>query len=146
MPVKRAFYGGGKETRTPDPYAASVMLYQLSYAPALHATAPLFTQRSCAPWPRGGDEGTRTPDPLLAKQVLYQLSYIPKRHRSFCAIAAGAYGTVLFRRTSKTRTAEIRALSHRLVQLAEEIVAMVGHPGIEPGTSCLSSMRSNQLS
>ena len=25
--------GGGKETRTPDPYAASVMLYQLSYAP-----------------------------------------------------------------------------------------------------------------
>ena len=24
---------GGKETRTPDPYAASVMLYQLSYAP-----------------------------------------------------------------------------------------------------------------
>ncbi len=28
-----AFFGGGKETRTPDPYAASVMLYQLSYAP-----------------------------------------------------------------------------------------------------------------
>jgi hypothetical protein len=28
-----AFNGGGKETRTPDPYAASVMLYQLSYAP-----------------------------------------------------------------------------------------------------------------
>ncbi len=27
------FVGGGKETRTPDPYAASVMLYQLSYAP-----------------------------------------------------------------------------------------------------------------
>ena len=26
--------GGGKETRTPDPHAASVMLYQLSYAPA----------------------------------------------------------------------------------------------------------------
>ena len=26
-------HGGGKETRTPDPYAASVMLYQLSYAP-----------------------------------------------------------------------------------------------------------------
>jgi hypothetical protein len=25
---------GGKETRTPDPHAASVMLYQLSYAPA----------------------------------------------------------------------------------------------------------------
>src|SRR5580692_4346681 len=25
--------GGGKETRTPDPHAASVMLYQLSYAP-----------------------------------------------------------------------------------------------------------------
>jgi hypothetical protein len=26
--------GGGKETRTPDPHAASVMLYQLSYAPS----------------------------------------------------------------------------------------------------------------
>jgi len=26
-------HGGGKETRTPDPHAASVMLYQLSYAP-----------------------------------------------------------------------------------------------------------------
>jgi hypothetical protein len=32
-PKSRAFFGGGKETRTPDPYAASVMLYQLSYAP-----------------------------------------------------------------------------------------------------------------
>src|SRR5579863_2168054 len=29
----REAYGGGKETRTPDPHAASVMLYQLSYAP-----------------------------------------------------------------------------------------------------------------
>ena len=31
--------GGGKETRTPDPYAASVMLYQLSYAPIRTAVA-----------------------------------------------------------------------------------------------------------
>jgi hypothetical protein len=30
----RHTHGGGKETRTPDPHAASVMLYQLSYAPA----------------------------------------------------------------------------------------------------------------
>ena len=38
----RAFFGGGKETRTPDPYAASVMLYQLSYAPTAEngATRP----------------------------------------------------------------------------------------------------------
>lgn len=40
----RAIDGGGKETRTPDPYAASVMLYQLSYAPvavgSLHARFP----------------------------------------------------------------------------------------------------------
>ncbi len=27
-----------------------------------------------------------------------------------------------------------------------EAFELVGHPGIEPGTSCLSSMRSNQLS
>ena len=32
-PSRPVFYGG-KETRTPDPHAASVMLYQLSYAPA----------------------------------------------------------------------------------------------------------------
>ena len=25
-------------------------------------------------------------------------------------------------------------------------ISLVGHPGLEPGTSCLSSMRSNQLS
>jgi hypothetical protein len=30
--------------------------------------------------------------------------------------------------------------------LANTGVSMVGHPGFEPGTSCLSSMRSNQLS
>ncbi len=34
VPFHREATGGGKETRTPDPYAASVMLYQLSYAPA----------------------------------------------------------------------------------------------------------------
>lgn len=29
-----AFLGGAKETRTPDPYNAIVVLYQLSYSPA----------------------------------------------------------------------------------------------------------------
>jgi hypothetical protein len=38
-PQNQTFFGGGKETRTPDPYAASVMLYQLSYAP-IGLTAP----------------------------------------------------------------------------------------------------------
>jgi hypothetical protein len=76
------------------------MLYQLSYAPASHASERLFTQRQRPPWP-GGDEGTRTPDPLLAKQVLYQLSYIPKRQRSFCVAAAGAYRIVHYRHKAK---------------------------------------------
>ena len=88
-------YGGGKETRTPDPYAASVMLYQLSYAPRFGTNdPPVFTPSARPPWPfDGGDEGTRTPDPLLAKQVLYRLSYIPKRHGCFGVVAADAYAS-----------------------------------------------------
>jgi hypothetical protein len=37
---KERSFGGGKETRTPDPYAASVMLYQLSYAPMASPPRP----------------------------------------------------------------------------------------------------------
>ena len=54
---KRAFLGGGKETRTPDPYAASVMLYQLSYAPKLASrrrrdSAHFMVQSATPPFPR----------------------------------------------------------------------------------------------
>ncbi len=44
--------GGGKETRTPDPHAASVMLYQLSYAPRKcrrPGDPPVFTPASASP-------------------------------------------------------------------------------------------------
>src|SRR5579863_10181208 len=63
--------GGGKETRTPDPHAASVMLYQLSYAPATRPYSRRQTRLLRLPrgrarytvglvstrtkWPRAGD-------------------------------------------------------------------------------------------
>jgi hypothetical protein len=46
---KQAVFGGGKETRTPDPYAASVMLYQLSYAPIVGLTTAASRPSS---WPK----------------------------------------------------------------------------------------------
>src|SRR5579863_4695568 len=67
----REVYGGGKETRTPDPHAASVMLYQLSYAPATRPYSRRQTRLLRLPrgrarytvglvstrtkWPRAGD-------------------------------------------------------------------------------------------
>lgn len=67
----------------------------------------------------GGAEEARTPDPLLAKEVLSQLSYGPWRLVSGGALAAIAL-------TGSGR--------------------MVGHSGLEPETSVLSGLRSNQLS
>ncbi len=73
----------------------------------------------------GGDERNRTADPLLAKQVLSQLSYIPTPH---CGLAIAACGMKI-----RIPHSEIR-------------IRVVGLPGIEPGTSRLSSVRSSQLS
>lgn len=50
-PKNQAIHGGGKETRTPDPHAASVMLYQLSYAPKVRRL--LFTPGAQSPSGRG---------------------------------------------------------------------------------------------
>ncbi len=71
----------------------------------------------------GGDERNRTADPLLAKQVLSRLSYIPHAH---CG-----------RGPVPETQPEIDADTRN---------EMVGLPGIEPGTSRLSSVRSDQLS
>ena len=52
LPTELRPRGGGKETRTPDPHAASVMLYQLSYAPkngARPGDPPLFTPPGVTP-------------------------------------------------------------------------------------------------
>jgi hypothetical protein len=74
---------------------------------------------------RGGDERNRTADPLLAKQVLSRLSYIP---------------------TTKCRMANVECgMKIRIPQSAFRN-SLVGLPGIEPGTSRLSSVRSSRLS
>jgi hypothetical protein len=68
----------------------------------------------------GGAGGTRTPDFRLAKAALSQLSYGPPSWRWKVGL-------------------QPLASSFRLPRL-------VGHPGLEPGTSVLSGPRSNQLS
>ncbi len=73
----------------------------------------------------GGDKRTRTADILLAKQALYQLSYTPM-------ISMFSYQlTIVF---------IVRCL------LLTVHCFVVGHPGLEPGTSPLSGVRSNHLS
>ena len=75
--------------------------------------------------PSGGDERNRTADPLLAKQVLSHLSYIPsRRYPGHLTGPAAAVAAVPRSNTGR----------------------LVGLPGIEPGTSRLSSVRSDRLS
>ena len=76
----------------------------------------------------GGDERDRTADPLLAKQVLSHLSYIPTLDSRCTPRGAGL------------------ALSGKTVDRRASDPCVVGLPGIEPGTSRLSSVRSSQLS
>ena len=68
----------------------------------------------------GGDERNRTADPLLARQVLSQLSYTPT-WRWLLAIG-------------------FQLLNH------QTLTKLVGLGGLEPPTSRLSGVRSNQLS
>ena len=67
-----------------------------------------------------GDKRTRTADICLAKAALYQLSYTPK-----CCYQGVTYG---------------------LWRAQEGAFWQMGYPGVEPGTSPLSGVRSNQLS
>ena len=72
---------------------------------------------------RSGDKGIRTLDPLLARQVLSQLSYTPiSRYRQNCFYKSNLYISQLF------------------------LFSLVGLNGLEPSTSRLSGVRSNQLS
>ncbi len=71
----------------------------------------------------GGDEENRTPDPLLARQVLSQLSYTPTNS-----------------------LARARISSHFHQPIPKKLKALVGLGGLEPPTSRLSGVRSNQLS
>ena len=69
-----------------------------------------------------GDEGIRTLDPLLARQVLSQLSYTPVRAGHLVLL----FQCSLFRNLF--------------------LLIPMGLSGLEPPTSRLSGVRSNQLS
>lgn len=72
----------------------------------------------------GGAEEIRTPDLRRAKAALSQLSYGPSR-------VNGEYAT---------------AFRLGAIGLAGSNQTVVGHSGLEPETSVLSGLRSNQLS
>ena len=79
----------------------------------------------------GGAKGDRTPDLLRARQALSQLSYSPIIHPK---------SEVWFRGL-------IRLLFRTPRHLPYEVnIYMVGPSGLEPPTSPLSGVRSNQLS
>jgi len=81
----------------------------------------------------GGAGGSRTPDLRLAKAALYQLSYGPIRTRP---LSLPSWEPCSVERTDPSR-----------IESAGDVRwGMVGHPGLEPGTSVLSGLRSNHLS
>ena len=84
----------------------------------------------------GGDEEDRTPDPLLARQVLSQLSYTPTYHLT----------SALNERTVKVIVKGASVVRTTYEKLRVYRLAMVGLGGLEPPTSRLSGVRSNQLS
>ena len=85
----------------------------------------------------GGDERNRTADPLLARQVLSQLSYTPTVHEAGRKmLEAGFVAGISFANSSLT-------LASCLLSLAS---CLVGLGGLEPPTSRLSGVRSDQLS
>ena len=98
----------------------------------------------------GGDEENRTPDPLLARQVLSQLSYAPA-FPSF--VRSYVYHRHLLRQGC-VRLVDIRqydlpslpCLSSHLSDAKSYHNYLVGLSGLEPLTSRLSGVRSNQLS
>ena len=72
-----------------------------------------------------GDDRARTDNPRLAKPVISQLSYVPESEQG-----------------TGNREQNIQNCSLIAVPCSTE----VGVPGLEPGTSALSELRSNQLS
>ena len=104
-----------------------------------------------APLPVGGDEENRTPDPLLARQVLSQLSYAP-----MCLLSFSPFRCLIFRSSIKVRRfvflfVGFGNVSSRNIFLQETVSfgvkeKLVGLSGLEPLTSRLSGVRSNQLS
>ena len=95
---------------------------------APHGGLPCRNGLRSRKWPRfltSGDDRARTDNPRLAKPVLSQLSYVPESEQ----------GTA-------SREQNVQNCSLIAIPCSTE----VGVPGLEPGTSALSELRSNQLS
>ena len=90
----------------------------------------------------GGDEEIRTPDPLLARQVLSQLSYAPMSGYALVSIIHSEESVIflkLYLYLALLSVLYTMCISSNMSQL-------VGLGGLEPPTSRLSGVRSNQLS
>ena len=107
----------------PTSRLSGVRSNQLSYKPILKS------------FDFSGDEEIRTLDPLLARQVLSQLSYIP-----ICSYS-DLSGLFLF----SMKVFKPMSLSGPFLFSAKAFKPM-GLSGLEPPTSRLSGVRSNQLS
>lgn len=95
---------------------------------APHGGSPCRNGLRSRKWPgflTSGDDRARTDNPRLAKPVLSQLSYVPESEQ----------GTA-------SREQNVQNCSLIAIPCSTE----VGVPGLEPGTSALSELRSNQLS
>ena len=88
----------------------------------------------------GGDERDRTADPLLARQVLSQLSYAPMLFDRLSSVVACSRKVVAKTRLREFYNTFCSCPTHPL------LTKMVGLSGLEPLTSRLSGVRSNQLS
>ena len=96
----------------------------------LSITCAFSSPRSCPPAPAGRGAGRdRTDDLMLAKHALYQLSYSPHRGHSR-----------LGRRCLEISSADAASVS------PARACGLVGPGGLEPPTSRLSGVCSNQLS
>ena len=93
----------------------------------------------------GGDEEIRTPDPLLARQVLSQLSYTPMDAGLSFRTSLPVFSFVCS--LSGLGLSEPFPISLRLwMNFTCFSLLGVGLSGLEPPTSRLSGVRSNQLS
>ena len=109
---------------------------------------------SCGYVLSGGARGTRTPDPLLAKQMRYQLRYSPFRAGNPLQVLpySRIIAKVICRIHQPGEKHPDKQQFESLFQiylpgrLLEQTSLAVGLAGLEPATSVLSGLRSNQLS
>ena len=102
-----------------------------------------------------GDGGIRTLDPLLARQVLSQLSYTPMGCFSFVFVFLSVTWNGYLRSTKFSHRYRLTSLRFAKYvhtrfkfhfRLFSSSVHSMGLSGLEPPTSRLSGVRSNQLS